>query len=554
MRKRIFRNTALLVVVAIILTFLTMGFVLYNRTYAQMQAHVESECEYVKASLDESGEEFLSRNLSRIADSRITLIDTDGTVLFDSAEDPEKMENHSGRPEVQEAMADGEGSEDRLSETLSEQTYYYALRLDNGMVIRVADTMDSVWRTLFSGIGIAVVLIVVLVILALIVVRVSTNRIIEPINHLDLEHPLENENSSYEEISPLLGRIHHQNQQIASQVQQLKQNQEEYLTITENMKDGLIVTNRNVVLAINRSAQKLFDVTVEECVNHDIVTVSRNEVLKDALQEALKGNSNEKLLEMGGRIYQLMANPVRVSDEIFGAVILVLDVTEKQEAEKMRREFSANVSHELKTPLMSISGYAEIMENGMVRPEDIQNFAGRIHAEASRLSELVEDIIRLSRLDEAEADELPWEETDLYELCQDVVNRLAMSAAEHHVKLGFSGNHAEMVGVRQVLYEMIYNVCDNAVKYNRPGGTAEVNLDVVNGNPRITVKDTGIGIAREDIDRIFERFYRVDKSHSSATGGTGLGLSIVKHGAILHNAKVDVESEPGKGTTVTLQF
>ena len=554
MRKRIFRNTALLVLISIVLTFLAMGFVSYNRTYDQMKAHVESECEYLKASLDESGEEMLNQNLARIADSRITLIDTDGTVLFDSAEHPENMENHGERPEVQEALADGEGSEGRLSETLSEQTYYYALRLDNGMVIRVANTMDSVWRTLFSGIGIAVVLIVVLVILALIIVRVSTNRIIDPINHLDLEHPLENDNASYEEISPLLGRIHHQNQQIASQVQQLKQNQEEYLAITENMKDGLIVTNRNVVLAINRSAQKLFDVTVEECVNHDIVTVSRNEVLKDALQEALKGNSNEKLLEVGGRIYQLMANPVRVSDEISGAVILVLDVTEKQEAEKMRREFSANVSHELKTPLMSISGYAEIMENGMVRPEDIQNFAGRIHAEASRLSELVEDIIRLSRLDEAEADELPREETDLYELCQDVVNRLAMSAAEHHVKLEFTGNHAETVGVRQVLYEMIYNVCDNAVKYNRPGGTAELNLDVVNGSPRITVKDTGIGIAREDIDRIFERFYRVDKSHSSATGGTGLGLSIVKHGAILHNAKVDVESEPGKGTTVILQF
>lgn len=554
MRKRIFRNTALLVVISIVLTFLAMGLVMYNRTYEQMRDNVENECEYLKASLDESGTEFLTANIVRISGSRVTLIDTDGTVLFDSAESAENMENHLERPEVQEALNDGAGSEGRLSETLSEQTYYYALRLDNGMVIRVANTMDSVWRTLLSGLGIAIGLIVVLVVLALIVVRFTTNRIVEPINHLDLEHPLENDNAVYEEISPLLGRIHHQNQQIASQVLQLKQNQEEYLAITENMMDGLIVTNRSVVLAINRSAQKLFDVTMEECVNHDIVTVSRNEVLKEALQEALKGNSNEKLLEVGGRIYQLMANPVRVSDEISGAVILVLDVTEKQEAEKMRREFSANVSHELKTPLMSISGYAEIIENGMVRPEDIQNFAGRIHAEASRLSELVEDIIRLSRLDEAESDELPREETDLYALCQEVVKHLAMSASEHHVKLEFTGNHAEIVGVRQVLYEMIYNVCDNAIKYNKQGGKAELNLDVINGSPRITVKDTGIGIAREDLDRIFERFYRVDKSHSSAIGGTGLGLSIVKHGAILHNAKIKVESEPGKGTTVEIQF
>ena len=491
MRKRIFRNTALLVVISIVLTFLAMGLVMYNRTYEQMRDNVENECEYLKASLDESGTEFLTANIVRISGSRVTLIDTDGTVLFDSAESAENMENHLERPEVQEALNDGAGSEGRLSETLSEQTYYYALRLDNGMVIRVANTMDSVWRTLLSGLGIAIVLIVVLVVLALIVVRFTTNRIVEPINHLDLEHPLENDNAVYEEISPLLGRIHHQNQQIASQVLQLKQNQEEYLAITENMMDGLIVTNRSVVLAINRSAQKLFDVTMEECVNHDIVTVSRNEVLKEALQEALKGNSNEKLLEVGGRIYQLMANPVRVSDEISGAVILVLDVTEKQEAEKMRREFSANVSHELKTPLMSISGYAEIIENGMVRPEDIQNFAGRIHAEASRLSELVEDIIRLSRLDEAESDELPREETDLYALCQEVVKHLAMSASEHHVKLEFTGNHAEIVGVRQVLYEMVYNVCDNAIKYNKQGGKAELNLDVINGSPRITVMDTG---------------------------------------------------------------
>ena len=395
MRKRILKNTALLVVLSIILTFLVMEFVMYNRMYDQMRLRVEDECEYLQTSINDMGPEYLDEHVSRISTSRITLIDTDGSVLFESEEPADELGNHSKRPEVLEAMKDGVGHDGRLSQTLSKQTYYYALRLDNGMVIRVANTMDSVWKTLFSGLGIAVTLMVVLTVLALICVRIMTNRIVAPINRLDLEHPLDNENEAYEEISPLLGRIYRQNQQIASQMELLKQNQEEYLAITEYMKDGLIVTNRTVVLSINRAAQKLFDVKLEECINHDIVTVSRNEVLKEALQEALRGNSNEKLLKLGGRVYQLLANPVRVSEQVSGAVILVLDVTEKQEAEKMRREFSANVSHELKTPLMSISGYAEIIENGMVRQEDIQNFAGRIHTEASRLSALVEDIIRL---------------------------------------------------------------------------------------------------------------------------------------------------------------
>ena len=554
MRKRILKNTALLVVLSIILTFLVMEFVMYNRMYDQMRLRVEDECEYLQTSINDMGPEYLDEHVSRISTSRITLIDTDGSVLFESEEPADELGNYSERPEVREAMKDGVGHDGRLSHGLSKQTYYYALRLDNGMVIRVANTMDSVWKTLFSGLGIAVTLMVVLTVLALICVRIMTNRIVAPINRLDLEHPLDNENEAYEEISPLLGRIYRQNQQIASQMELLKQNQEEYLAITEYMKDGLIVTNRTVVLSINRAAQKLFDVKLEECINHDIVTVSRNEVLKEALQEALRGNSNEKLLKLGGRVYQLLANPVRVSEQVSGAVILVLDVTEKQEAEKMRREFSANVSHELKTPLMSISGYAEIIENGMVRQEDIQNFAGRIHTEASRLSALVEDIIRLSRLDEAGEDELPMEPTDLYEICEDVRSHLSKSAADQKVTFGFRGVRAEITGVRQVLYEMVYNLCDNAIKYNRPGGRADLILDVVNGRPKITVKDNGIGIAKEDIDRIFERFYRVDKSHSRETGGTGLGLSIVKHGAILHNAKVTVDSEPGKGTDIEIVF
>lgn len=552
MRKRIFKNTALLVVVSILLTFFVMELVMYNRMYAQMKLRVEDACGYLQAAINDVGEDYLTREIAGISHCRITLIDQDGDVLYESEEPADQLENHNERPEVAMAREKGKGYDSRLSQTLSRQTYYYALQLKDGKVIRVSDTIDSVWQNLLSGLGIAVVLMVALVILALLCVRIMTNRIVAPINRLNLEHPLDNEGDTYEEISPLLGRIHRQNLQIDRQLQEMKQNQEEYLAITEYMKDGLIVTNRHVVLSINRAAQKLFGVSQEECVNHDIVTVSRNEVLKQALLEALEGNSNEKLLKINERAYQILANPVQVNQQVSGAVILVLDVTEKQAAEAMRREFSANVSHELKTPLMSISGYAEIIENGMVKPQDIPNFAGRIHSEAKRLSNLVEDIIRLSRLDEAGEESLPREKVDLSELCTDVQTHLAMTAKERKVSFSYQGQHLEVTGIRQVLYEMIYNLCDNAVKYNKEGGKVELELGTWEGQPRLVVRDNGIGIAKEEIDRIFERFYRVDKSHSRETGGTGLGLSIVKHGAILHKAKIDVKSQPGQGTQVTV--
>ena len=350
-------------------------------------------------------------------------------------------------------------------------------------------------------------------------------------------------------------RIDQQNKQIRVQMTQLKQNQEEYLAITEYMKDGLVVTNRKVVLSINRAAQKLFDVTQEECVNHDIITVSRNEEVKAAFEAALSGEADERVVDIQGRTYQLLANPVRAGEtKVTGVVILILDITEKLQAENMRREFSANVSHELKTPLMSISGYAEIIENGLVRTEDIQKFAGRIHDEASRLTTLVEDIIKLSRLDEND-DHLPMEDVDLLEVAKDVENRLGLKAEDAGIQLKIRGKTAVITGVYQVLYEMIYNLCDNAIKYNSPGGFVCISIKKSPGGKlEMKVRDDGIGIANEDQGRIFERFYRVDKSHSRETGGTGLGLSIVKHGAILHDAKITLESALGKGTTITILF
>lgn len=551
MKRRIFRNMVLLVVTAIVFTFLSMSWFLYSNLSEQMQMNVKDECRIMAYAVNTYGEEYIEKAGTRTK-SRVTLIGADGTVKFDSTEEASSMENHSGRPEFEKAVKNGSAQLSRYSDTLRTQTYYYAIRLENGDVLRTATTSDSVFTFIFSGMAGVILLILVILVLTMLFAKRMTRQLVEPMNHLDLEHPMEN--VAYDELEPLLKRIDQQQIKIREQVDQMKQNQEEYMTITEYMKDGLIVTNQSEVLSINRSAQELFDVTAKECVNHNIITVSRNQELKEALDEALTGKANERLLEVQGRTYQLLANPVRVNNQISGAVILVLDVTEKQKAETMRKEFSANVSHELKTPLMSISGYAEIIENNMVKPEDIPKFAGRIHSEASRLSSLVEDIIKLSRLDESDKSIL-MEDVELYQLCKDVEGQMMLRAKERNVRLSVEGSPVIVHGAKQVLYEMVYNLCDNAIKYNKNDGS--VKISVGTGKDRhavIRVEDTGIGIPKEEQQRVFERFYRVDKSHSRATGGTGLGLSIVKHGAILHDAKITIESTLDVGTVIMIEF
>lgn len=541
----------LLVVTAIVFTFLSMSWFLYSNLSEQMQMNVKDECRIMAYAVNTYGEEYIEKAGTRTK-SRVTLIGADGTVKFDSTEEASSMENHSGRPEFEKAVKNGSAQLSRYSDTLRTQTYYYAIRLENGDVLRTATTSDSVFTFIFSGMAGVILLILVILVLTMLFAKRMTRQLVEPMNHLDLEHPMEN--VAYDELEPLLKRIDQQQIKIREQVDQMKQNQEEYMTITEYMKDGLIVTNQSEVLSINRSAQELFDVTAKECVNHNIITVSRNQELKEALDEALTGKANERLLEVQGRTYQLLANPVRVNNQISGAVILVLDVTEKQKAETMRKEFSANVSHELKTPLMSISGYAEIIENNMVKPEDIPKFAGRIHSEASRLSSLVEDIIKLSRLDESDKSIL-MEDVELFQLCKDVEGQMMLRAKERNVRLSVEGSPVVVHGAKQVLYEMVYNLCDNAIKYNKNDGS--VKISVGSGKDRravIRVEDTGIGIPKEEQQRVFERFYRVDKSHSRATGGTGLGLSIVKHGAILHDAKISIESTLDVGTVITIEF
>ena len=553
MKKKIFSNASVLIIVSVVLSFAVTGFFLYGRILTNMKTTVGEECRFLANAMEAAqGDSAYLKKLCEGIESRVTFIDGTGQVIFESQASGEALDNHGDRPEVIEAAGDGTGSDVRYSDTLAKQTFYYAMKLSDGSVLRVARTTDSVLKNMASGFGAMAVTTLAIIVLAVVLAKKTAKRMVEPLNNLNLNEPLENK--IYEELEPLLVRLDKQNKKISEQMERLRQNQEEYLAITEHMKDGLIVMNREVVLSINTAATKLFEVRREECVGHSIVTVSRNEALKAVLASVFAGNDTQRPADIHGRAYHIFGNPVLDSaGNVTGAVIFILDVTEKQKAEMMRREFSANVSHELKTPLMSISGYAEIMKNGLVRPEDMKNFAGRIFDEASRLSTLVGDIIKLSRLDEADGT-LPTETVDLYEMACETKEQLFMSAEKNHITVEVSGSSARITGVPQVLGEMLYNLCDNAIKYNRPGGHVWMDVRCDGDCVVLKVADDGIGIAKEHQERIFERFYRVDKSHSKETGGTGLGLSIVKHGAMLHNAGMDIESTPGQGTRLKFIF
>ncbi|MCJ7844335.1 MAG: ATP-binding protein [Blautia sp.] len=442
MKQRILNHVGIMVVLSVILTFIAASAVMYGKYNHYMKQDVRNEAEYIRYAVENTGKEYLNKTTGDLTTSRITLAKPDGTILYDSEKDASDLENHKDRPEIIEAMKEGTGEVVRFSQTLSKQTFYYAVKLNGGNILRVAKTTDSVLSTMLSSFTLLGLLLIAILALAFFVVEKQTRRLIAPINELDLEHPLEH--VAYEELRPLLNRVDEQNVQIAKQVEELKQ------------------------------------------------------------------------------------------------------------AEMVRREFSANVSHELKTPLMSISGYAEIMRDGLVQPQDVPEFAGRIYDEASRLTSLVQDIIEISKLDESK--NMPFEDVDLYEMTQDICQTLMLPAKKKRVTVLMEGKSVSIQGVRHVLYEMLYNLVDNAIKYNKEGGYVKVLLAREKDGVRWSVEDNGIGIAKEEQERIFERFYRVDKSHSRKTGGTGLGLSIVKHGAALHHAKIVLNSEPGKGTKIVLRF
>lgn len=551
MRKKIFKNMCLLALVTILLSSLLATFVYYGSSDSRMKAEVREETQFVRQAVELSGQEYLDTVAN--TSNRITLIDTDGTVLFDNQADPATMENHANRQEVQRASTTGAGESTRMSGTLSEQTYYYAVRLENGQVLRVAAQTDTVFAAVFSVLPWIIGAAVVVAVLTVLFSNFLTKKIVAPINRLDLDHPADND--VYDELSPLLGKINHQNEVIAQQMRSLREKQEEFTSITENMSEGFLVLDSNTdILSYNTSVLRLLGADSSPAENHgSALALNRSAGFRSAVDGALAGRRSEQLLRQNGRCCQVMANPVLRDGEVEGAVVVVLDITEQEERENLRREFTANVSHELKTPLTSISGFAEIIQNGIVKPEDIPRFAGNIYMESQRLISLVDDILNLSRLDEADV-QLEREDFDLSAVARDVAARLKPAAKKNGVVITTYGDKAMVNGVKSIVDEMVYNLCDNAVKYNKHNGRVTLNVENLPEGVTLTVTDTGIGIPAADVDRVFERFYRVDKSHSKEIGGTGLGLSIVKHGAAFHNAKVSLQSTEGEGTTVRLVF
>jgi two-component system phosphate regulon sensor histidine kinase PhoR len=553
MKRRIFASMGVLAFVTILISSVLISAVMYRQFSHGLRQEVRSLAIYVATGLDIGGEDYLSAVQGVSKTSRITLIAPDGMVLFDSDAEAKAMENHLDRPEVATALRQGYGEASRLSATLGNQTFYYAVKLDDGSILRIANTVDRIYAAVLSFMPHMLVIAIVTLILATLIANWQTQRIVTPINALDLENPMSNE--VYDEISPLLTRIAKQNLQIEKQMAELVKKREEFTAITENMREGLVILDaKAVVLSINKSAKRLFGVKNDTRLQQrHVLALNRSLALQTAVEQAIKGTPCEQTLALRGRQYQVMASPVWIDNTVRGVVLLILDVTEKLAAEEQRKEFSANVSHELKTPLTSISGYAEIMKDGLVKQEDIPRFAGRIYTEANHLIDLVENIIRLSGLDESKV-ELANEDVDLLSISQAVCSKLAPLAVQKGITMQITGESATISGAKQILESMIYNLCENAIKYNVENGRVDISVLPSNKGIVLTVADTGIGITPEQKERVFERFYRAEKSHSKATGGAGLGLSIVKRGAMYHNAKIELESQPDRGTIIRLCF
>lgn len=549
MTKKIFKSIMFVCALVLAVGLAAVMGILYSNFDGQMRKELSKEAAYLAYGVEQQGVDYLKNIKDK--SSRITYIDQDGTVLFDNEADISEMKNHSDRTEFQKAEKYGAGESSRYSDTLSEKTIYYALRLKDNTVLRVSGTQDSVLALVKNLILPLCGLLCLMLILSGIMASAISKRIVKPINELNLENP--EENQIYEELSPLLSKIHRQNREIQNQLELAKQQQEEFSLITENMQEGLIVIDKyTMILSANSSAWGLFHMD-RVCQGESVYCLDREEEFRHAIEQVLEGEHTELILKLNGSDIQLIANPVIRDKKTEGAVVLLVNVTEKLERESLRREFSANVSHELKTPLTSISGFAEIMQGGLVKNEDIPKFAGRIYKEAQRLLQLVEDVIQISQLDE-EKTSYVWEPVDVYQVCKNAFESLKEKAKRLNVHLYICGERMKMEAVRTLLEEAVYNVCDNAIKYNRNDGSVSVFLTQTAQEIQIVVKDTGVGIPKEDQDRVFERFYRVDKSHSKEIGGTGLGLSIVKHAVGALKGSVILRSEEGNGTEVTLRF
>lgn len=547
MTAKIFKSTFLTSVLVLIISLvLTMG-ILFSFFEGQIKKELQSEADYIEYAVTQHEEGFF-KNFSS-GEKRITLIGADGTVLEDTSANPAEMDNHADREEVKDALLKGSGTSVRYSKTLTEKTVYYARRMENGNVLRISTTQYTVMTVVLGLLQPLIYVLVLALILSFALSSRVSKSVIKPINEIDLDHP---ENSdAYEELTPLLHRILNQQKTIKKQLNEAKKHRDEFKLITENMSEGFLITDRDGrLLSCNSAALKLLDADENDGT---VLSLNRTGDFRKTVHAALSGERAENTMTHGENTYNLIANPVFEGDKTIGAVIVIIDVTESRRRELIRREFTANVSHELKTPLTSISGFAELLSAGGVPEDTVTDFAKTIYTEAQRLISLVSDIIKISELDEKSVC-YEKENVNITELSRDVARRLKMSADKKNVKIGISGEDISVYGVRKILDEMIFNLCDNAVKYNKEGGTVEIRVKKEDGKTVLSVRDTGIGIAPSQQSRVFERFYRVDKSRSKAEGGTGLGLSIVKHGAMYHGAEIKLTSTPGEGTEVTVVF
>lgn len=547
MTGKILKSILSVATAVLIASFIIITGALYNYFGGVQKSQLKDELNLAARGAEELGEEYLSG--LDFGHYRLTWIDSDGSVRFDSQVDASEMENHADREEIKEALETGKGSSNRYSTTLTEQNIYEAVLLEDGTVLRISVSRATVVSLLMGMMQPVAFIIIVSVVLSILLAQRMAKRVMEPLNRLDLDNPLEND--AYEEISPLLRRIHAQQQEIGSQLQALKNKQEELEQITGNMKEVLVLLDgEGRVISINPAAKELF--SVDNCEGVDFISIDRTQNLKEAVDTAISQGSYSYRELKKQREYQFELSCIKQENQVRGMVLLGFDITEQVNAEKNRRQFTANVSHELKTPLQSIVGSAELLENGIVKQEDMPRFVGHIKKEAERLVVLIEDIIRLSQLDEGE--NLPTEELSLYEVAEGVRENLADTAKRKNIGIELTGDTGNMEAVHRLIYEIVYNLCDNAIKYNRDGGKVGINIESNVDTVTLSVSDTGIGIEKEEQEKIFERFYRVDKSHSKQSGGTGLGLSIVKHAVAYHHGKIYVDSKIGVGTTISVVF
>ena len=551
MTKRIFRNILLTSVMALLLTSALLVGTLYNVYESRISAELRTEAEYIVRALDMLPDD-RAYLIELSPENRVTLIAPDGSVLYDSDADEARMDSHARRPEVLAALAEGTGEATRYSDTISEVTIYYARRTADGNVLRIASTRSSALGVFLSVAPQIIIMLLMVAALSLLIARFSARQIVQPINELNLDEPLENE--IYDELAPLLTRMDRQHMQIRQQMHDLARAHADLNAIMQNMREGLVLIDKsNRIISINGSAMKVFGVKGIIAPEADLLTICRESSIIEIVKEAQQGRSDDTVFVRGEHTYRIFASPVLREEKVRGVVLLALDISARSAAEASRREFTANVSHELKTPLTSISGYAEIIASGIAKNEDVPVFAGKIHAEAKRLVALVNDILDLSRLDEKQGLGNK-ENVPLLPMLKGLEESFRPIAQEKDIEVRVEGSNVTVEGYPTLLRELFHNLIDNALKYTPAGGNVTVALFQDGGHPICTVADTGIGIPKEHQPYVFERFYRVDKSHSRQTGGTGLGLAIVKHVAEVHHADVKLESEPGKGTKMIVTF